>query len=73
MAKVIIKLTPYDALQILTFLTEMKADMDHPYFESLKKSIQNYRNELVAKMSMDQIDDAYADRAVNTLLGKEPE
>lgn len=72
MDKVPIELSPYDALQILTFLEELKPDMKHRHFDSLKESIQNYSDEVYTKIRIDQVDDAKAERAVNQLLNKEP-
>ena len=72
MDKVPIELSPYDALQILTFMTEMKSSMNHPHFDSLKESFKNYSDEVYIKIRIDQIEDAEAERAVNQLLNKEP-
>jgi len=68
--KVPIELTPFDALSILTFLLEF--EYDHPQLQALKTSIDNFRAEIYLKITNDQIDDAFAERSVNKLLGKDP-
>ena len=68
-----IQLTPFDALNILKFLKEFEGDMDSSEFESLKSGIKNFSDEIYLKITDEQIDDAYAERSVSTLLGKFPE
>lgn len=68
--KVPIELTPFDALSILTFLKEY--DLSHPQLQALNTAVKNYENEVCKNITMDQIDDAKAERAVNILIDKEP-
>lgn len=68
---VTLKLEPYDALNILCFLREFK--YEHPLTRALSESVDAYEKELALNLTDAQLDDAYAQRAVNILLQKEPE
>lgn len=70
--KVFISLTPYQAMEIMTFFEAMKEDIQAPKFAALRECIKAYNDEVTVKISMDQITDAYAERAMNELLDKAP-
>jgi hypothetical protein len=68
---VTLKLEPYDALNLLCFLREFK--YEHPQTKALGDSVDAFEKELAKKLTDAQLDEAYAQRAVNVLLKREPE
>lgn len=59
-------------MEIMTFFEAMKEDIQHPKFTSLRECIKALNDEVTAKITMDQITDANAERAMNELLDKAP-
>ncbi len=71
--KIKIQLSPFDAITIGRFLKSFEGEMNHPKLEALKKAIVNYEEELMNSFTLEAIDDAKAEQAMNQLLGREPE
>lgn len=69
--KIPIELTPYDALNLLAFLREFDYSVA-PELTALGKSVDALENEVCRNMRPDQLQDAKAERAVNKLIGFEP-
>lgn len=69
--KVKLQLTPFTALEILSFLKEFQ-DVHHPLWKGLSECITEYETEVYARTSMEQLEDAEAQRSVNRLLKKSP-
>ena len=70
MKKVAIELTPFEALEIITFLRQ--GDYDHPKLAALATAVNSYEKEIYKKVTDEQVDDATAERKVNQLLDKSP-
>lgn len=68
--KVLIELSPFDALEILCFLDQL--DLGHPKMAALKRAVENYENEVYLKITLEQLEDAKAERQVARLLDASP-
>ena len=66
--KVNIELTPYDALLIYGFLLEFKEDLSR--CKLWAEALKSYEDQLVEKITDEQIDDANAEREMNNLLNR---
>jgi hypothetical protein len=64
--KVTLEVTPFVALTVLTLasLFESKLSID----DKLRIAIQDYRDEAVRSMSMDDIDDAFLEKEIYEML-----
>ena len=64
--KVTLEVTPFVALAVLTLasLFESKLSID----DKLRIAIQDYRDEAVRSMSMDDIDDAFLEKEIYEML-----
>lgn len=67
-----IELTPYQALTLMTFFEAMKDAIAEQQYGALRDAIKAFEDQLTAKIRIDQIDDAKAERAINELFGREP-
>jgi len=71
--KVKIELTPYAALTLLRFLNEFDLEQqDSPNVISLIDSYREFKKEIEAKITHEQIKDAVLTREINKLLDHEP-
>jgi hypothetical protein len=71
--KVTIKLKPFDALAIYSFLNEFKPQFGHPKLKALSEAIQEYQKEVEKRLTNDQITDAYMQREIFRAIGTEPD
>lgn len=70
--KVLIELTPYQALNIAIMLEHCKCiDFDHADSEYLRDAKKTYMEQVTKKITPTQLDDALAERNLNQLIGKE--
>lgn len=71
--KITIELTPYHALMLYSFAMSSKCLYKQYSFEftGTKESIEAFENEICSKITKQQIEDAWAEHAVNRLLGKD--
>lgn len=72
--KITIKLTPHNAICILSFLCGFFTDenKDVPEFAAIHEALEEYASQVVNNITHEQIDDAIAEAEVNKLLGKVP-
>jgi len=72
--KITIKLTPHNAICILSFLCEFFTDenKDVPEFAAIHEALHEYETQIVNNINHEQIDDAIAEAEVNKLLGRVP-
>ena len=71
--KINIQLTPFDAVHIGVFLSEMINAIEIcEETELIRKAYDNYINSLAEQMTLDQFEDAKASMAVGELLNKIP-
>lgn len=73
--KINIELTPYDALALLSFITEMLhgCNPKETRLTAILQAKENFFNEIAAKTTPDDLENCYVQREVNILLGKEPD
>lgn len=74
-SKIKIELSPFNALEILSFLKEFinESTDNKPEYEAITKAVDEYKNQIIANASLDQIEDAFAEREVNILLNRLPD
>lgn len=73
MEKIKIELTPYAAMTILKLLSEFEPDMEREkLLQGLKDSYEEYKNEVVNKITDDQLLDAGLQVEINQILGTDP-
>lgn len=73
MEKIKIELTPYAAMTILKLLSEFEPDMEREkLLQGLKDSYEEYKNEVVNKITDDQLLDAGLQVEINQSLGTDP-
>lgn len=73
MEKIKIELTPYAAMTILKLLSEFEPDMEREkLLQGLKDSYEEYKNEVVNKITDDQLLDAGLQVQINQSLGTDP-
>lgn len=72
--KVNIKLSPHNAIAILSFLTEFFYDenRDDPELQAMHDAVDEYEESILDNITEQQVDDAIAEANVNELLGKTP-
>lgn len=75
MKKVKVELTPYNGLEILSFMREfINDDIKHdPALTSIRAAVDEFEASLTKNITNDQITDAQAENQVNQLLGRSPE
>ena len=64
--KVTLELTPFVALSVLTLASVFENKL--PVDDKLRIAIQDYRDEAVRSMSMDDIDDAFLEKEIYEML-----
>lgn len=74
MRKVLIELSPYNALAILAFCREYINDETEGDYrvKAIQDAVKEYENEIYKKVGMPQLDDAIAENQVNKVIGKCP-
>lgn len=73
MAKLRIYLTPYTAMCIYKFLSEFETEMENdPMLVSFKECYTEYSNEVLCKMTKEQLEDAVMQTRINQLLLRDP-
>lgn len=72
--KVHIKLSPYTAIAILSFLREwINDDLPDEYqYTAIKEAVAEYQKEVYDNMTNDQFEAARLENSVNKLIGKSP-
>lgn len=74
--KIIIELTPFEAMQIVRWQEFIKEASEDPLSlvpkwdaNGINNSIQSIKQQVCRKITMEQINDAFAQREVNKLTG----
>ena len=70
MDPVTLQLPPYDAIRILCFLREF--EYNKPLMQSMADAVDRYEQELINNLSPDQVQEAYMQRHLNQVMGREP-
>jgi hypothetical protein len=73
MEKLKISLTPYTAICIYKFLSEWESEMEkQPFLISLKECYQEYQQEVLRKITKEQLEDAVLQTKINQILLRDP-
>lgn len=72
--KVNIRLRPFDALAILSFMREYvnESNKDEPLLSAIHETVDAYEKEVYKKIDYDQLEDACVECSVNYLAGRQP-